>query len=254
MILKVGEEVFSERLSVSNLPFSGPRHTMVSTFYNDLFAFDMERRRWYKLGIKQKKEPMSKQAKSEARKLKLANQAGLKVSHENGDKDEDEDDDSDEGEDDDVEESIIISKDGQRLTGVKVNEKDLFGYIDETGNVIYINIEDEFGLEENLDNLNIENSDQPESNTSAVPLNSTQTSVTLVDISPEIVDGPKQIVEQPVKTIESPEELDGEEDPVPENSALPLPTTELEKSTYFGRYFEDQRQPCSRINPCLMIR
>ena len=28
----------------------GPRHSLISTFYNDLYAFDMERRRWYQLG------------------------------------------------------------------------------------------------------------------------------------------------------------------------------------------------------------
>jgi N-acetylneuraminic acid mutarotase len=28
------------------------RHTMLSTFYNDLYAFDMERKRWYQLGLR----------------------------------------------------------------------------------------------------------------------------------------------------------------------------------------------------------
>ena len=32
------------------------RHTMLSTFFNDLFAFDLERRRWYQLGLRTPKQ------------------------------------------------------------------------------------------------------------------------------------------------------------------------------------------------------
>ena len=34
----------------------GDHHAMVSTFYDDLFAFDMERRRWFAMGLKEKKK------------------------------------------------------------------------------------------------------------------------------------------------------------------------------------------------------
>lgn len=30
----------------------GPRHSIISTFFNDMYAFDTERRRWYQLGLK----------------------------------------------------------------------------------------------------------------------------------------------------------------------------------------------------------
>lgn len=35
-----------------SLSLTGPQHTMTSCFYNDMFAFDMERKRWYQLGLK----------------------------------------------------------------------------------------------------------------------------------------------------------------------------------------------------------
>jgi hypothetical protein len=34
----------------------GDHHTMISTFFDDLFAFDMERRRWFAMGLKEKKD------------------------------------------------------------------------------------------------------------------------------------------------------------------------------------------------------
>jgi N-acetylneuraminic acid mutarotase len=43
----------------------GPRHSLQSTFYNDMHAFDMERRRWYQLGLK---TPKSLQGKLKSKK------------------------------------------------------------------------------------------------------------------------------------------------------------------------------------------
>ncbi|CAN0002794.1 unnamed protein product, partial [Sphacelaria rigidula] len=40
------------------LDHEGPQHAVSrSVFYNDLFAFDMERRRWYHLALKKKRKP-----------------------------------------------------------------------------------------------------------------------------------------------------------------------------------------------------
>lgn len=46
----------------------GLRHTMKSTFYNDLYAFDMDRRRWFLLNVR------SKANKQRRKKKKLENE------------------------------------------------------------------------------------------------------------------------------------------------------------------------------------
>lgn len=223
---------------------------MISTFYNDLFAFDMERRRWYKLGIKQKKEQLSKQAKAEARRLR---QAEKKSGIDGEEEEQDDAEESDDEEDNEIEDNIILSKSGERLTGVKVNDKDLFGYIDETGNVVYINIEDELGLEAAMENVQLEKADNsPLQETSNTVV---EESTSLTDITPEILPADdnklRVTIEEPVKAIVEVEKQEEGETAV---SSIILPTTDLEKSTFFGRYFEDQHLPCSRINPCLMTR
>ena len=44
---------------------------MISTFYSDMYAFDMERKRWYQLGLKQPRKILTateKKARAKARK------------------------------------------------------------------------------------------------------------------------------------------------------------------------------------------
>jgi hypothetical protein len=43
----------------------GPQHTMRSMFFSDLYAFDMERKRWYKLGLKLAMEKEKKRRKQQ---------------------------------------------------------------------------------------------------------------------------------------------------------------------------------------------
>lgn len=129
---------------------AGPRHALVSTFYNDMFAFDLERRRWYKLGLKQKKAKLSSTEKKEARRVKQKSAA-------EGADGADGDDQSDAGSEDegsDLDVSDDEDEDGAKNTNlsgavdaVRADKGDFFGYIDETGNVVYINLKDDDGEE-----------------------------------------------------------------------------------------------------------
>lgn len=41
---------------LANFPlFLGPRHSLVSTFYDDIFAYDFEKKRWFQLSLKSSK-------------------------------------------------------------------------------------------------------------------------------------------------------------------------------------------------------
>lgn len=202
----------------------------------------MERRRWYKLGIKQKKVQLTKEEKVAARKAKQTGNAKGKSKSTNemeGDNDGVEDNDE-EDEEDDEEEDIIISKDGNRLENPHI-KNDLFGYIDENGNVVYLDIEDEFlGDESTIPPLPVQKNSEE------------QTSILVEDGVSTITQSEKLVVgiEQVTVHLET-TQLVADSEAKPD---IPLPQTDLEKSTFFGRYFNEQKQPCPRINPCLMIR
>eukprot|EP00595_Chromulina_sp_UTEXLB2642_P001484 CAMPEP_0196765108 /NCGR_PEP_ID=MMETSP1095-20130614/7610_1 /TAXON_ID=96789 ORGANISM="Chromulina nebulosa, Strain UTEXLB2642" /NCGR_SAMPLE_ID=MMETSP1095 /ASSEMBLY_ACC=CAM_ASM_000446 /LENGTH=757 /DNA_ID=CAMNT_0042122529 /DNA_START=202 /DNA_END=2472 /DNA_ORIENTATION=+ len=94
----------------------GPRHSLISNFYNDMYAFDMERRRWYQLGLKQ--------AKSKDTTVKKSNNQ-LVDNEINSDSD---------GE--------VDAKDGIEESNERnYDDGSYFGFIDENGNVIYVDIE-----------------------------------------------------------------------------------------------------------------
>lgn len=101
------------------------RHTMQSTFFNDLFVYDMDRRRWFEFKLRGKK-----QADGKRRRKKKTNADGA-----NGDDALDVDDDdegedgSDEGEDDEDDFEKML--------------ENQFGYVDEDGNLVYIDNEEE---------------------------------------------------------------------------------------------------------------
>lgn len=117
----------------------------MSTFYNDMFAFDLERRRWYKLGLKQKKAKLSTTEKKEARRVKQKSAAD---GADGADGDDQSDTGSfDEGSDMDDSGDEADAAEGASASGavdaVRAEKGDFFGYIDETGNVVYINLKDE---------------------------------------------------------------------------------------------------------------
>jgi hypothetical protein len=94
------------------------RHAIQSTFYNDLFVYDMDRRRWFEFKLRGKKTNDGKRR----RKTKRTGDGG----EEAGDGDED-DEDEDEEEEDDFEKML----------------ENQFGYIDQDGNFVYVKDEEE---------------------------------------------------------------------------------------------------------------
>ena len=100
----------------------GPRHSLSSRFFSDLFAFDMERRRWYQLGLKTAKES------GKRRKKKVEGCAAADGGDDNDEEDGDGDEDDEEGEE----------KEHAAGEGGDANK---FGYIDESGNIVYIDME-----------------------------------------------------------------------------------------------------------------
>ncbi len=99
--------------------FKGPRHSLVSSFYDDLFAFDMERRRWYKLGLKVLK---AKQPRTTVKDRNLESKTNEDSMAESSDGDDDE---------------VIIDDE----IDSNCNKGELFGYIDESGAVVYIELD-----------------------------------------------------------------------------------------------------------------
>ncbi|ETL24800.1 hypothetical protein L916_21258 [Phytophthora nicotianae] len=84
------------------------RHTMQSTFYNDLFVYDMDRRRWFEFKLRGKKTDNRRRRKKKDKTL-----------------DDGTADDSEEEEDEEVEDfDTMLEKQ--------------FGYVDDEGNIVYI--------------------------------------------------------------------------------------------------------------------
>lgn len=96
------------------------RHAMQSTFYNDLFVYDMDRRRWFEFKLRGKKNTDGKR-----RRKKKKNADG---SNDDDMLDDDDDGSGDEGEDEDDFEKMLENQ---------------FGYVDEDGNIVYIDNEEE---------------------------------------------------------------------------------------------------------------
>jgi hypothetical protein len=104
----------------------GPRHTIQSSFYNDLYAFDFERKRWYELGVKHATDLTTGKKKRRKQKEKTA---------ENGESsDEDEEEEEEDEEDAQGQESAML---------LRQQQENLFGYIDDSGNIVYVNIDDD---------------------------------------------------------------------------------------------------------------
>jgi hypothetical protein len=104
----------------------GPRHTLQSSFYNDLYAFDFERKRWYELGVKHATDLSSGKKKRRKQKDKTAEDE-----EESSEEDEEEEDDEDEG------------KGPDHAMLLQQQQENLFGYIDDSGNIVYVNLDDE---------------------------------------------------------------------------------------------------------------
>jgi hypothetical protein len=205
----------------------------------------MERRRWYKLGIKEKKAP--KQMK-DSKKVKSGN-AEKETMADDSDADAEEDD----AEEDETDDRVIISQTGEKLDSREALKKDLFGYIDENGTVVYINIEDDLDVaveqDEEASSEIIRNNHEEEK--SQVMEKMKELEITEIELPQDVTADMEVQADSPVLKEES---TDIDMDLPRSSSLVPVPKTEEEKNSFFGRYFSEQRQPCPRINPCLMIR
>ena len=182
----------------------GPRHSMVSTFYDDLFAFDMERKRWYKLGLKQLK-------------LKSRNPKEKKTA------DSAEGDIEDEGEiDDDDDEGSV-----QNEIGSGKAQGELFGYIDEFGNVVYIDLDegDAPVVQQLCDSLPVDDGESP------TPVET----ISLLD-NLQLVDKENDMMSKDCASAVA-DNLEG-------------PTEDINTL----ESLETSCQPCARINPSILIR
>ncbi|ETW02247.1 hypothetical protein H310_05799 [Aphanomyces invadans] len=103
----------------------GRRHELKSVFYNDMFAYDMERKRWYEYRLRNKKEPGAK-------RRRMKTKVGDAV------------DEDDEG--DDTSESDVAS-DNEGSDGESAMEEakrlNQFGYVGADGNIVYLEDDDE---------------------------------------------------------------------------------------------------------------
>eukprot|EP00978_Attheya_sp_CCMP212_P004981 scaffold10994_cov37-Attheya_sp.AAC.1 len=106
-------------------------HQVVSVFYDDLFAFDMERRRWFRLGLKQNS------AGGRRRKKKDTSQEAN-----NANNDDDDDNDNDDVEvDDDEEENVPEGEARSSGWDLDMLRSNMFAFIDGDGNIVYEKIE-----------------------------------------------------------------------------------------------------------------
>jgi len=109
-------------------------HLMASVFYNDLFSFDTERRKWYPLGLLKKKTDKKKKKRKKKESLNTTNE-------------EHHDDNEDDGSTDDDGDNELNSS-GWDLDKVRSN---MFAFIDGDGNIVYEKIEqDEEEQEEEM--------------------------------------------------------------------------------------------------------
>jgi hypothetical protein len=183
---------------------------MISTFYDDLFAFDMERKRWYKLGLKQ----LKLKAERVSKEKKLMNVAG------------EDDHSSSDVEDDDCSDENI--PDGICASGP---QSELFGYIDESGNVVYIELDESEGLP--LTGNAGEKADEQSIATTTIEAFTDLQLVEISNQSPQPHDNSTTVVER----------LTDEMEHVPQ--------------LVHGKTLESLEtscQPCPRINPSILIR
>ncbi len=106
-------------------------HKVQSVFYDDLFAFDMERRRWFKLNLKKK-------AGDRRRRKKKNGNDQANDDDEEGMNNKMNDDNKDDSEDDeDVADEEAVSS-GWDIDKLRAN---MFAFIDADGNIVYEKIE-----------------------------------------------------------------------------------------------------------------
>lgn len=124
----------------------GDHHTMISTFYDDLFAFDMERRRWFAMGLKEKK--VIGGVGRRRRKKDAGVRAGAGCAMMSAEIDKGDDGDSDDFEEDNCALSIKNEEVKSNGWGLDQLRHNMFIFADGGGNVVFenlggVNVDDE---------------------------------------------------------------------------------------------------------------
>jgi len=120
-------------------------HKLESIFYDTMFAMDMEKKRWFEVGIKKKK---SKDGRRRKKKGKDDGDNNIDQDEAQTQRD-DEDDEEDDFENDEIDAEAHNGWDFDKL------RSNMFAFIDGDGNLVYEKIEEE--VDETEDNENEEN-------------------------------------------------------------------------------------------------
>jgi hypothetical protein len=230
----------------------GLGHSMVSTFYNDIYAFDFERRRWYQLGLKSKKAPVGA-GKKRGKKAKTGD------SSEDGGSDGGSEAGSESDNEEDREES-------------KMDSGDYFGYIDETGNVVYLDLnapdpdDEAAGGAEGKEGTEIAAAKADGSGGVAETVFEFS-DMKLAAPAPKGEEGKgeeskgeeskgEESKGEETFLAEAPAEIEKEKEKAPSASAAEPPPPQLSAGGAGGlaRYFGSLSSPAPRINPCIMLR
>ena len=121
-------------------------HKLESVFYENMYALDMEKRRWFELGLKKKKEGGRRRKKKgdlDDDNEGNGNDATKGTQSESADEDEEDDEDMDEDDVDEGEgegEGEVGEREGWDLDKLRSN---MFAFIDGDGNIVYEKILDE---------------------------------------------------------------------------------------------------------------
>jgi len=262
----------------------------------------MERKRWYKLGLKQKKAKLSSSdrrlARSERKRGGLladgddADDADGGSSEEDDDGGEEELDDDDDGDVDTKEVASSLKKMAKDSIAVsnKVERGELFGYIDETGNVVYIDMSDS-AVDDSADNdiaMQVDdNAELPDASdvggsdgvvlTQSCMMQSVDDAVmeAVVDVRVEetrrnqlkysrrtamqtptaadasVADMTEEMVEQ---TVDAAEAAVAGLSMGGGDKLQVISPSEQSSSSYIYKYFSALSEPCPRINPALIVR
>lgn len=244
----------------------GPRHALLSSFFNDLFAFDMDRKRWYQLGLKQVKDKAKLQEERNAKKQQrkqaaavalAAARAKLSAAVDGGDEGDAteikfrrvghfEDDDEDDEDDEDIDDEVIIDPtSGGRVSASTLRQnEELFGFIDDNGDVVYMHIEDD--------------ADEEQATNSALPDVDGATSAlkdAAIAVEETLPEAPRvSAVAAPPSAPAMPVMVARASRQAAHASATAVGGLVLRSADDFARYFGAAVEPCARIHACAMMR
>ena len=230
----------------------GARHSLVSTFYNDMFAFDSERRRWYQLGLK---TPKAFREKKHKKLRSLTPREG----DDYGDCVEEEEDEDEESSSDDstAEDERGDSSNPDPSPAAESSNK--FGFINDEGQVVYVDLDEDDSEELRVWELSLGEASQAQAQ-KGDPLTDgclgIDDSIAVLEeelthpvVSP-IVHAAESLPSTPVVM----ESLRREAVSSAYKAAFEMKLSEETATSVYGSYFASLTMPCPRINPAVLVR